>query len=115
MASRDIIIRDGLSLAFDHAAQYFTVSDPKFRKFVDRWLKEGAVKEWKGVVGTLQAGGKYSGLADDVPRYVGTHGMRPLADHMISQVSELYDILVLVSDCLLGLQIAVLELMYMRT
>ncbi|KAG0619133.1 hypothetical protein M758_4G119800 [Ceratodon purpureus] len=85
MATRNIHIRDGLNLAFDHAAQYFTVSDPKFRKLVDRWLNEGAVKEWKGVVGTLQAGGKYSGLADDVPRYVGTHGMRPLADHMVSQ------------------------------
>lgn len=87
MATRDIHTKDGLSLTFDHAAQYFTVSDPKFRKLVDRWIDEGAVKEWKGVVGKLQAGGKYSDLADDVPRYVGTHGMRPLADHMVSRVS----------------------------
>lgn len=85
MATRDFQIREGLSLAFDHAAQYFTVSDPKFQRLVDRWIQEGAVKEWKGVVGTLQAGGKYTGLADDVPRYVGTHGMRALADHMVSQ------------------------------
>lgn len=85
MATRDIHTKDGLSLTFDHAAQYFTVSDPKFRKLVDRWIDEGAVKEWKGVVGKLQAGGKYSDLADDVPRYVGTYGMRPLADHMVSR------------------------------
>ena len=30
-------------------------------------------------------------MADDVPRYVGTHGMRPLADNMVSQVLWLYD------------------------
>ena len=88
MATRNIQIREGFSLAFDHAAQYFTVSDPKFRKLVDKWVMEGAVKEWKGVLGTLQAGGEFSQLVDDVPRYVGVDGMGSLANHMVSQVSS---------------------------
>lgn len=87
MATRNIQIREGFSLAFDHAAQYFTVSDPKFRKLVDKWVTDGAVKEWKGVLGTLQAGGEFSQLVDDVPRYVGVDGMGSLANHMVSQVS----------------------------
>jgi predicted NAD/FAD-dependent oxidoreductase len=84
MATRDIETREGQSLVFDHAAQYFTVSDPRFHKLVDRWIKEGAVKEWTGVVGTLRNGGQFEELIDG-PRYVGVHGMRPLADHMVSQ------------------------------
>ena len=87
MATRRIEIRDDLSLAFDHAAQYFTVSDPEFGKLVIQWINRGAVKEWKGSVGTLQAGGRFTELPY-VPRYVGTHGMRALADHMVSQVGS---------------------------
>lgn len=89
MATRDIETREGQSLVFDHAAQYFTVSDPRFHKLVDRWIKEGAVKEWTGVVGTLRNGGQFEELIDG-PRYVGVHGMRPLADHMVSQVKVFF-------------------------
>lgn len=41
---------------FDHAAQYFTVTDPRFEQLVNGWLAEGAVKEWKGTVGRLTKG-----------------------------------------------------------
>jgi hypothetical protein len=98
MATRNIQIREGFSLAFDHAAQYFTVSDPKFRKLVDKWVMEGAVKEWKGVLGTLQAGGEFSQLVDDVPRYVGVDGMGSLANHMVSQVSSPFVLSFITSD-----------------
>jgi hypothetical protein len=34
-------------------AQYFTVSDPRFKAMVDDWLEAGVVKKWEGPVGTL--------------------------------------------------------------
>ncbi|XP_024544952.1 uncharacterized protein LOC9644667 [Selaginella moellendorffii] len=83
MGTRDIVHRDGKRLVFDHAAQYFTVKDPMFQKLVDQWLSEGAVKEWDGVVGMLREG-EFSPLPHSV-KYVATHGMRLLADHMVSK------------------------------
>ncbi|KAH9322680.1 hypothetical protein KI387_017319, partial [Taxus chinensis] len=81
MGTRQI---DPNHLVFDHAAQFFTVSDPKFKKFVDGWISKGVVKEWKGQVCKLNPGGQSIPLPPAV-RYIGTDGMRPLADSMLSQ------------------------------
>ncbi len=35
-------------LQFDHGAQYFTVRDPHFRRYVDSWQQDGLVQTWKG-------------------------------------------------------------------
>ncbi|KAG6550079.1 hypothetical protein Mapa_008035 [Marchantia paleacea] len=88
MATRSVVQRGSKSLEFDHAAQFFTVTDPRFQKLVNRWISEGAVKEWKGSIGNLQAGGEYTELPA-ATRYVGTNGMRYLADHMVSQASRI--------------------------
>lgn len=45
---------------FDHAAQFFTVSDPRFESQVAKWLKKGWVREWEGCVGTLSPGGAFT-------------------------------------------------------
>ncbi|KAJ6816339.1 uncharacterized protein M6B38_416160 [Iris pallida] len=70
-------------LVFDHAAQFFTVSDPRFQKFVDRWLEEGLVREWKGLLGELEAGGHFVPMPYSSARYIGVKGMRPLADSVL--------------------------------
>lgn len=79
-------IIDPHPLIFDHAAQFFTVSDPKFAEMVDGWSKEGLVREWQGTVGELESGGRFVQLPAMPPRYIGINGMRPLADHILSQV-----------------------------
>lgn len=86
MATRYKEDHDGARLVFDHAAQFFTVTDSRFQHLVDRWVIEGYVKKWNGNVGTLRAGGQYSELPP-ATRYIGTNGMRSLADSMLSQVS----------------------------
>ncbi|KAL2609950.1 hypothetical protein R1flu_028523 [Riccia fluitans] len=84
MATRTVMQRPGLSpLEFDHAAQFFTVTDPWLQSLVGRWISEGAVSEWRGRIGNLQAGGSFTELPA-ATRYVGTKGMRYLADHMVS-------------------------------
>ena len=35
-------------MAVDHGAQYFTVSDPRFKEAVDLWSQQGVVTHWLG-------------------------------------------------------------------
>lgn len=74
-------------LVFDHAAQFFTVSDPRFAQLVDGWLDSGLIRQWKGVVGTLEAGGQFVQFPSSPPKFIGVNGMRPLADALLSQTS----------------------------
>ncbi|KAK9292049.1 hypothetical protein L1049_020003 [Liquidambar formosana] len=73
------------SLIFDHAAQFFTVSDPRFAELVKGWLENGLVRQWQGTIGELEVGGQFFPLPSSPPRYIGVDGMRPLADSILSQ------------------------------
>lgn len=79
-------IVDPQPLIFDHAAQFFTVSDPRFAELVQGWSEEGLVRQWLGTVGELEAGGHFVPLPSSPPRYVAVNGMRLLADSILSQV-----------------------------
>ncbi|KAF8017833.1 hypothetical protein BT93_H2895 [Corymbia citriodora subsp. variegata] len=74
-------------LIFDHAAQFFTVSDPRFAEIVNDWREKGLVGEWQGTVGELEAGGQFVPLPSSPPRYIGVNGMRPLADSLLLETS----------------------------
>lgn len=77
---------DPQALTFDHAAQFFTVSDPNFAEMVELWSKNGLVLQWHGAVGELEAGGHFSPLPPSPPRFIGINGMRPLAESILSEV-----------------------------
>lgn len=81
---------DPQSLIFDHAAQFFTVGDPRFAQLVDGWLEKGLVQQWQGMIGELEVGGQFVPLPSLPPRYIGVNGMRPLADSILSQVINLH-------------------------
>ncbi|GFP79147.1 hypothetical protein PHJA_000058200 [Phtheirospermum japonicum] len=78
---------DPQPLTFDHAAQFFTVTDPDFAEMVDLWSKNGLVRQWHGSIGELKAGGCFDPLPPLPPRYVGVNGMRPLADSILSEAN----------------------------
>ncbi len=63
---------------FDHGAQFFTVRDPRFQKFVDEWLAAGIVREWS------RGFADFAGTPneDGHPRYCGTSGMNAIARHL---------------------------------
>lgn len=84
MGTRHVAQVNGDQLVFDHAAQYFTATDPRFQKLVNEWIVEGAVKEWSGVVGTLEKGGKFTEFPP-CTKYIATNGMRLFADHLLSK------------------------------
>lgn len=75
-------------LIFDHAAQFFTVSDALFAEIVNDWRQKSLVGEWQGTVGELEAGGQFVPLPSSPPRYIGVNGMRPLADSLLSEVTH---------------------------
>ncbi|CAI5458444.1 unnamed protein product [Closterium sp. Yama58-4] len=97
MATREVEVAGKLRL-FDHAAQFFTVTDDRFQSYVDRWLKEGALRVWdEGRIGTLQAGGAFSPLLSggsggggggggggEARRLVSPNGMRAFCEHVIA-------------------------------
>ncbi len=69
--------RIGTGLA-DHGAQFFTVRDPVFGAFVERWLADGLVFEWS----RGWADGSLATTRDGHPRYAVKGGMNQLAKHL---------------------------------
>ena len=88
LATRTVDGGDDRRLVFDHAAQFFTASDERFQKLVDEWAERGLVREWRGAVGELEAGGQFTPTPYSTPRYIGVDGMRPLADAMLPEVYQ---------------------------
>ena len=80
------IIIDPQPLIFDHAAQFFTLSDSQFAELVDCWLEKGLVQEWQGIIGKLDIDGWYVPHPSSPSRYVGVN----LADSLLSEVIILY-------------------------
>ncbi|KAJ9557451.1 hypothetical protein OSB04_012065 [Centaurea solstitialis] len=78
------------SMIFDHAAQFFTVSNPLFSELVDDWSRKGYVRESVGVIGELEAGGDFVPFPSSPPRYIAVNGMRTLADSLLSQLETLF-------------------------
>ncbi|KAK9087219.1 hypothetical protein Syun_029613 [Stephania yunnanensis] len=75
-------------LIFDHAAQFFNVTDHRFSELVDGWLESGLIRGWNGPIGVLEAGGHFTPDSSSSPRYIGVNGMRPLADSILSKASS---------------------------
>lgn len=62
----------------DHGAQFFTVRDPEFGTFVERWIAEGLVFEWS----RGWSDGSLAITRDGHPRYAARGGMNALAKHL---------------------------------
>lgn len=80
------------SMIFDHAAQFFTVSNPLFSELVEEWSKKGLIRQSVGIIGELKAGGDFLPFPSAPPRYIAVNGMRTLADSLLSE-SSLVDVL----------------------
>ncbi len=75
------VVRDHLSLAFDHGAQYFTCKDQRLQPFVDSWCQDGHIARWNGKVVAFDRPSQWR-ECEPVPRYVGTPHMESLARHL---------------------------------
>jgi renalase len=59
----------------DHGAQFFTVRDPRFQRYVDEWLDAGVVREWFSRA-------PYDSGAVGHPRYCGSAGMTDVPNYL---------------------------------
>ena len=84
MASR----RTEEGTSFDHGAQYFTVRDERFRRYVDSWMEQGIVEKWSGVEGSednriaVLKGGKILSESKSDDRYVAVPYMNSICKHL---------------------------------
>jgi predicted NAD/FAD-dependent oxidoreductase len=76
--------RTDATLRFDHGAQYFTARDPRFRRFVDAWVHEGWVAEWRCDILRVGADGAADllPLPDETQRWVAVPGMQEMCDRL---------------------------------
>ena len=81
-------VRAGAGLLFDHAAQFFTATDPWFEALVDSWRQRDLVHDWDGPVATVDAEGaeQCASLASAAPKVVAAGGMRALAEQLSADV-----------------------------
>lgn len=73
---------------FDHGAQYFTVRDDRFRRFVDAWRDQGLVASWPDTkcgpdqkIVVIRNGSIESG-SESVARFVGVPAMNSICKHL---------------------------------
>ncbi|MHB0960402.1 MAG: NAD(P)/FAD-dependent oxidoreductase [Pirellulaceae bacterium] len=70
---------------FDHGAQYLTVRDGRFERYVKSWLQDGIVTPWESRIGTLTCG-RWEETQKTTPRYVGVPGMSAICRHLAADL-----------------------------
>ncbi len=77
---------------FDHGAQYFTVRDPRFKRYVDSWIGQGIVAIWPE---SQQPGehqfvsirdGQIEPEPSPVQRFVGVPAMNSICKHLATDL-----------------------------
>ncbi len=66
--------------SFDRGAQYFTVRDERFGRFVASWMEMGIVADWDVRVVSIGTGDALDSV--EKRRYVGVPGMTAIAKHL---------------------------------
>ncbi len=79
----------GDAVQFDHGAQYFTVKDARFGRFVDAWTERGVIAPWTGRIAAVQHGAVE--LKETPGLYVGIPGMNALPRHLAADLEVTSD------------------------
>jgi renalase len=81
----------GLSgeVAFDHGAQYFTVRDQRFSELAAEWERDRIIAKWTGRIVAFDGEG-WEDVPEGTARYVGTPGMRAIANAMAAGLDIKY-------------------------
>lgn len=70
---------------FDHGAQYFTVRDCRFARYVRSWMECGLVQPWDAKIVELRDGEVVADKSDH-QRYVGVPAMNSIARHLAAEL-----------------------------
>ena len=80
-------------MQFDHGAQYFTVRDQRFQRYVDSWQLDGIVQPWPGRICALSNGGA-QWKEKQTRRFVGVPTMNAVCRHLADQLPVTFGTLV---------------------
>ena len=69
-------------LTVDLGAQYFTVKDERFGRFVASWREDGVVQPWTARIRAVDNRGGAMREPEPVERFVGTPSMSAIAQHL---------------------------------
>ena len=86
VAGRMATRRAGNGLQFDHGAQYFTVSDQRFRSLC-AVLERGWLRRGMGGQGALLENGMVRSTNEEKDRYVGVPGMNAVGKHLATDLT----------------------------
>lgn len=75
--------------AFDHGAQYFTVKDRRFRRYVESWCQDGIVSPWKARV-VIAKSGRFDATDSSAVRYIGVPSMSAVPEHLAASLHVSY-------------------------
>jgi photolyase PhrII len=67
---------------WDHGAQYFTARDPRFRRYVEAWARQGLLARWDEGHVRLREGGVVVQDQPTAPRWVGVGTMNRVHHHL---------------------------------
>jgi predicted NAD/FAD-dependent oxidoreductase/deoxyribodipyrimidine photolyase len=79
--------RNPNAMSFDHGAQYFTVRDDRFARYVRSWISQGQAAAWMGRIVELRPGGEVVSEKRTPPRYVGVPAMNSIAKHLAADLN----------------------------
>ena len=75
--------------AFDSGAQYFTVRDERFRRYVFSWQTDEIVEPWQGRIAVVR-NGNIVPKADPQERWVGVPNQLAIAEHLARSMNIVY-------------------------
>ena len=75
--------------SFDHGAQFFTVTDDRFRDVVQSWEREEVVQRWRPRIGVI-ADGQFHSI-EDRDRFVGIPTMNGVCRHLIQHLKGVFE------------------------
>lgn len=70
---------------FDHGAQYFTVRDCRFARYVRSWMETGLVQPWEAKIVEIRDGQVVADKSEH-QRYVGAPAMNSIAQHLAAEL-----------------------------
>jgi photolyase PhrII len=79
-------------VSFDHGAQYFTVRDERFRRYVDSWQQQGLVARWPdpqagpGQRIVVLKDGQLVSESESTARFVGLPAMNAVGKHLAADL-----------------------------
>ncbi|MGD8439256.1 MAG: FAD-dependent oxidoreductase [Holophagae bacterium] len=79
------------ALRFDHGAQYFTVRDPRFARFVRSRHDDDLVAQWNGIIAVVR-NGEVTIDEESTVRYVGVPGMNAVCRHLAADLEVAYGV-----------------------